>query len=333
MLTMVQNLNPILLDVIVVSIFVFIIFFGFIKGIKKTFISLVLFLFAFLLSFSSLTNSIKSVIATKILDVNAFLPAGSSKTFSFLVVLLSTFLSTLAFFVLIYVLVHVIKILIGILLKKRSGGSDEEGKSMLGRIFAGLLSLLYQGLVMIVLLLCLNTNIVGMKNVIQKTAITKVIVNAVEKVDSKVDADIKSTVILKFAKGDLFANIDDKLAMSFEDIEKEAEALIAKKEYMDVLTNENISNEEISLIIKERLIGLRSLSILQSNIDAFGVSKDDFAKMAEEWLVAMNRASKNRNLEKIKFNINEYGEMRLSFAEAGLGNNLITLYEEIAIGN
>lgn len=332
MLGFAQNFNPLLLDVIFIALLIIIALLGFLKGIKKVSINMFIFLVSFLLSFSSLTNSVKGVIATKFLNLAEFLPAGSSNIHIFVVMLFTTFLSSLIFFVLLYVVLHVVKLLLGAILKSKLKDGNDNGKSLVGRFAAAVLSLLYQGSFVVVLLLIMNTNIIGMNPVIEKSNVSKGVVEVTEKLDAKLNGDIVDEIIIRVFSGDVFSSVDDDLIVSYRNIENEAKILNDKNEYIDILNSQALSDKEVRDFSKQRIINLRSLAVIYTRMDAFGVAKDSFMDLNEEWLTTMNRVFKNRELEKVEFTLNEYSEIRLTFVKIGLNANLISLYEEIAVG-
>lgn len=328
MLTMVKNLNPIILDVVIVSIFILIMFFGFIRGIKKTSIDMGIFLVALFLGFCPYTNSVKEVFATSFFNVKEWLPAGSSNTANFIASLSSTLLSTIAFFLLMYIVLTVVKIVVLMIVKKKSGGGEEDGqKSMLGRVGAAFLALLYQGVPVCLLLVALSTNIMGMNKPVEKTFVAKHIVGVPEKINE----DLTDTILVKMAAGDILLEVDDELLISSQNLEKEAEKLLAKNEYIELLDNEKLTTEEARTFIKERIVNLRALAEVEMAVDVHGVAKEDFQKTAEEWISSMNRVYKVRSLEKIEFTLEEVGAIRKSFEKAGVEEDVIKLYDEIVV--
>lgn len=327
MLTMVKNLNPIILDVVIVSIFILIMFFGFIRGIKKTSIDMSIFLVALFLGFCPFTNSVKSVFAKSFFNVKEWLPAGSSNTANFIASLASTFLSAIAFFLLIYLVGTVVKVLVIMIMKKKQGGAAEDDgeKSMLGRVGAAFLALLYQGIPVCLLLVALSTNIMGMKKPVEKTFLAKHIVGVPEKINE----ELVDILLVKMAEGDILAEVDDILLISSQNVEKEAEQLLSKNEYIELLDNDKLTKEEASKFIRERLVNLRSLAEVEVAVDVHGVAKEDFLKTADEWITTMNRVYKVRGLEKIEFTLDEVSAIRDSLKKAGVEEKTIKLYDEI----
>ena len=327
MLTMVKELNPILLDVVIVSIFILIMFFGFIRGIKKTSIDMAMFWVALFLGFCPYTNSVKAVFAESVFNVKEWLPAGSSNTSNFIASLSSTFLSALAFSLLIYIVELVVKTAIVMIIKKKNGGGEEGEKDMLGRIGAAFLALLYQGVPVCLLLVALSTNIMGMKAPVEKTFVAKHIIG----VPSNIDEDFTTTLVVKMAGGDLFLEVDDVLLISAQDVEKEAEKLLNKNEYIVILDDDKLTNEEAREFIKERIVCLRALAEVKIALDVHEVADKDFKATAEEWITAMNRVYKVRTLESIEFTLEEVSAIRKSFLDAGVDARVVQLYEEIVV--
>lgn len=327
MLTMVKELNPIILDVVIVSIFLLIMFFGFIRGIKKTSIDMGIFLVALFLGFCPYTNSVKAVFAESVFNVKEWLPAGSSNTTNFFASLSSTFLSALAFSLLIYFVAIVVKMAIAMIIKKKNGGGEEGEKDMLGRIGAALLALLYQGIPVCLLLVALSTNIMGMKAPVEKTFVSKHIIG----LPSNIDQDFASTLLVKMAGGDILLDVDDELLISAQDVEKEADKLLNKNEYIVLLDNEKLTNEEARQFIKERIVRLRALAEVKMAVDVHGVADKDFKLAAEEWIITMNRVYKVRSLSAVEFTLEEVSAIRKSFVDAGVEERVIQLYEEIVV--
>lgn len=332
MLEFLKNFDPLLLDVIFVALLVLIALVGFLRGIKKVSINMFIFVGSFLLAFSSLTNSVKSVIATKFLNLVEFLPAGSSNIQILIVMLFTTFLSALIFGVLIYLVFHVLKTLLGVVLKSKLKDKDGDGKSLLGRFVAAVLSLLYQGSIVVILLMVMNTNIIGMNSVVENSTVSKKVVELTEKADQKLNGDVVDEIVIRLFSGDVFAVVDDNLIVSYRNIENESQILNDKNQYIDILNEDALSDEEVREFIKQRIVNLRSLAVISTQLDTFEVAKDSLLGVSEEWLTTMNRVFKNRRLEKVEFTLNEYSEIRLSLVKIGLNGGFINLYEEIAVG-
>lgn len=332
MVGIINNVHPIILDTVVVSVFVLMIFFGVIKGIKKTSIDLGLFLASLFLGFTSLTNSLKAVIAKNFLNISGWTPAGSDNAYKLAASFFVTVLASLVIFLLFYVLFHVIELLIKIILKKKAGDQPKEPKSKVGRVFAGLISLVYQGAVFVVLMICMNNNFVGMNGAFGKTTVTKFIVENSTNLISKIDEDAEEKLVLKLLKGDMLYSPEEEIVDGYYYLEENAVKMFMEKEYMEVLADEKLTNEEAVEYIKERLVAMKHLANVANELNTFKTFDKEFSNVAEEWLTTMHRTIVTKAIGQVEFTMNEFSEIRLSFVHAHLSDRAIGMYDEIAVG-
>lgn len=332
MVGIINNVHPIILDTVVVSVFVLMIFFGVIKGIKKTAIDFGLFLVSLFLGFSSFTNSLKVVVAKNFLDISSWTPAGSDNAYKLAASFFTSVLASLIIFLLFYILLHVIEILVKMILKKKAGDAPKEPKSKVGRVFAGLLSVVYQGAVFVVLMICMNNSLVGMNGAFGKTTVTKFIVNNSTNLIVKIDEDAEEKLVLKLLKGDVLYSPEEEIVDGYYYLEENASEVFMEKEYIEVLADEKLTNEEAVEFIKERLVAISHLANVATELDTFDTYNKEFSDLVEEWLTLIDRARQTKDLGQIEFTMNEFSEIRLSLVHAGLSDKTIAKYDAIAIG-
>ena len=331
MMEFIKNINPLILDTIVVSLFVLIIFFGVIKGIKKVSINFGIFAAALFLGFCPYTNALKEIIATKVLNLPEWVPAGSSSMYKLGAVMFTGFLSALVLFLLFYLVAHSVYTLIELIIKKKRKTLPLP-KSKAGRVFAGIITFLYQGLALVVLMLIMNNNLVGMNEAFNKSTVTKFIVNQSDKLARKIDDKLPEKIVIKTLKGDILYKVEEEIVDEYEYLEEKAGVILMDKEYLTILDDTKLSEDEIRLMAKERLADLSHLTMFVNEMDTFGNIRVSFEKVTEEWLTTMHRVINNRNIGKIELSMNEYGEIRKSFVDYKLPERLIQMYEEIAVG-
>lgn len=331
MVEILKNINPLILDVAIVSILVLIIFFGVIKGIKKCFVDFLLFGISVFLGFCPYTNSVKQIFAKEVLHVSEWLPAGSANAHKLAASMFVSLLSALCMFLLIYVVMHVLEALIKIIAKRKRGG-EKLPKSKVGRVFGGLITLVYQGAVLIVLIMCMNNNLVGINESIAKSTVTKFIVDNSEKLVVKIDENLKEKVTIKVIKGDFMYKVDEDVLDDYIYIEENVGNLFNDKNYIDVLEDAKLTNEEVYEYIEKRIVELDYVAELVNAIDTYDVCADEFSLLVEEWMTVMHRTSLTREIEKISFNMNDLGGIRDNLKKAGANDKTIALFDQITIG-
>lgn len=331
MMGIIKNMHPILLDTIVVSVFALIIFFGVIKGAKKCLISFVVLFLSLFLGFSPYMNSVKAVFAKDVFKVSEWTPAGSNPAYKLGVEMFINLLSSLAVFLLFYVLFHVLKTLFSIISKKRSGGKKEP-KSKWGRVFGGLFSLVYQGVIFVIVIMAMNNKFVGMDEPISKSTVTKFVIGNTNKLINKMGENLSDDIVVKLFKGDIFYKVKKETRESFKYLEERADEMFADEDYVNILSGSSLSEDEANEIIKERVVTLGHVAKLVNDLDTFGVVEKDFVVFAEDWLTVMNRAVVTGNLDKVEFSINDMGIIRKNLKEAGVNDKVIALYDGIVEG-
>lgn len=331
MIEIFTKISPLILDVIVVSAIVLIVFFGVIKSVKKTSIDFFVLLISLFLGFGPYTKSLKSVITSKIVSVSNFIPAGTNNISKFIFTLFNQLVAALVIFLLFYILIHLIIFLFGVIRKRKV--SNQKCKSKVGRIFGGILSFVYQGSILVVVLLFLNTNIVGMKESIDDTKITNFIISKTTQLVDKISVNGTDELIVKVLKGDILSKSDEDVMNSINYIENKAFEIASNDKYMELLNNDELKPEEVKDMIRNRIIDLYNLAIISNDFDNNDEKvKEAFVKTGEEWITLMNRKYTNMGLEKIEFNVNELGMIRIEFNDAGIGTQFLSLFDEMVVG-
>lgn len=325
------NINPLILDVVVVAVFVLIIFFGVIRGIKNVSIDMTLVLIALFLGFSPSCNFLKDVFLSNILHLEKLAPAGSSPSYKFGITLFSNLVVSICLFLLFYVLFQLVKLLINIILKSKNI-SDSKRKSKVGRIFAGLIALIYQGFIFVTCLLFANNNLIGMNEVYKKSTVTNFIVEGADKLFQNIDKEFSAKLTIKLLKGDILYEVSEANVENYRYIDEKAEKMFDDTDYINILSDPKVSKEEIIKFIKERINDLDVLSITIQTYDDFDASKEEFVTMAEEWIVVMNRTFLERDLEKIEMTLNDVTNLKVNLENAGIEKEILELYDEIIVG-
>ena len=326
-----NDLNPIVVDVVVVAILVLTAFFGAIKGVKKTLLSFIILGSSFFLGFCSYTNGVKSVITNKLLDLEKFVPAGGSSALIFGAKFFNSLVASIVLFLLFYIVLHVVFSLFGMIIKRKFGEAKE--KSVLSRVLGAIISAAYCGAFFLVVLFCLNTNTTGMRKTLEKTSVANFIIDKSESLLNKVDERFVDKLVFKIYSGDLLKKVDEKTITAFIYMEDNVVENIVENEYIGVFQNDVISSEEIIKLMKERVDDLHNLAVVSKAFnDTNPKLSEKFALFAEDVLKEVNRQFKDRSLEPIEYKANELGVIMIDLKDAGLSDNVLKLLEEITIG-
>lgn len=332
MISFVNDLHPMVLDVVFVCLIVLIITFGALKSFKSTIIDFLILSIALFLGFSPYTNDIKKIIAVNLLDLGKIAPAGSANSYVLGISLSTMFFAALLVFVSVYLLLHVIKWLIKFIVKKSTKGKVDAKKTIVGRIFGGLISFIYQSFILIVVIFCMNNNLVGLKGTIENSKIVGLVVANVEELVNIKDDKLCDKIVVKIFKGDMTSKVSDELVVNFRNAAARVEELFVDKEYTEIIGDAALKNEQAIVMVKERIYDLNLVAVILNEFDEFGVSKEYFSKTAEEWFIVMNRKIVGDNLKKIELSINEQAEIRLNLINTGISEEVIKLYDEIVVG-
>lgn len=332
MIKLLNDIDPLVLDVAVCSIIVLIIFFGALRGLKKTAINFFVLAISVFLGFSSYVSSVKDVIIGKLFLVENILPAGTGSFEVFFCYLLGSIFSSLVFFLLIYIVLKVALILFDMYLKKRTGGSLKK-KTIVGRVFGGIISFVYGGVILISFLFVLNSNTLGMGETIRKSTVTKFLVDNTSDLLNKIEPDLDKKIVLKIYKGDLVAEISDDLIKSYTYIDNNIISRVEGEGYISNVENVAFTKEETEEIMKNYALDLSNISILSSNLDDTNkIIKDKYIKMSGELIAVMNKTVHNNSLGDLGFSIEEKGLMRSAIKEAGVDESGVALFNEILEG-
>ena len=327
MLEIFNDINPLILDVVVIALFVLITFFGVIRGVKSTIIDFVLLAVSIALGFLPYTNDLKEAFIG-IFKVNEWLPAGSSNVALFGASLFSSLFTSTITFLLFYGVLHAIVALIAMFIRKKKKAAKKP-KKVVSRVFGGIISLIYQGVIVVVALLTLNNNIVGMKNFIGNSLLSSVIVDKTEELIDNIEVGATDAIVIKIYNGNLMQRVTKEDVKSFNYFDDKFETLILNKKYLTNLEDVSVTNDEARKMIKERIIDLYNLAIISDSFDDNNKGlKEDFSKLAEEWLGAMNKKVKENYLGKVELTMNEYGNIKIALEKAGLKEQLMDLYIE-----
>ena len=333
MIQIFDRINPILLDVVVIVLLVLTAFFGAIKGIKKTGVDFSIVIISLFLGFCPWTKSVKDVLSKAFFAVDKILPAGSSELLKFAYSLVNPVFSALIFSLLIYVLLHVILVLIDIISRRKRKDDNIPSKSVVSRVFGGIVSLLYGGAFMIVVITALDNNVAGMSNMVSESKVTKSIVRKTGELISDKNDKLVNKVVLKIYSGDFMAEIDDETVDSFVYLNENYNRIVENKKYTGAFDEDTLSQTEVSNLAKERIADLNAFSVLSVS---FGESrkevKTNFAKVAESVVTVINRAVKESGVWKLEYPANDIGVIEINLEKAGVGEKTLELLKEITVG-
>lgn len=323
----IMNINHIVLDVLIISVFILIAFLGAIRGIKKAAINFIIFLSSLILSFSEICSGLKKFIARNFINPSSWLPAGISNVYKLGFSLFTTFLSSVCIFLLFYVILNITKIIFAALIIK----NNIKPRNIIERIFGGVFAFLYQGVFLIMCLLLLNNNYTGLDATFEKTHVTKFIIRNSEKLLNKSNDNFVYNVTIKVFKGDLFYEVNDTMTANIDYVSGKLENLLEDDSYIGILNEKSLPREKTEEILRERIYDLNRVALLIISLDEYKISSNEFAKFSEEWIMIMNRAAKEKEIARIEFPINEIGAIRLNLKKAGLNDKTMQLFNEIVI--
>ncbi len=322
-----SNIHPLILDVALISVFILIIFFGALKGIKNALIDFLIFTAAFLLSFSPLMNSVKEIFVRELLNVDKIVPAGSNSVYKLGISFFVNVFSAFIMFVFLYIVFLAIQSLIKLILKR-----PPKPKRKVERVFGAIFSLIYQGSFLLLLLVLMNNKLVGLNNAFDKSSVTNFMADTTQGLLTKSNKSLDKKITLKFLKGDLFSKVSEDGVESFKYLEEKVTDIFSDKKYIDLLDDYNIDNDDLSVYMKERILDLEKLAIMTIEIDQFGISKERFSDVGEVWFTAIHRNIFNRGMNKIEFTMTDLGNIKSKLQQAGLNEKSSLLYDEITIG-
>lgn len=334
MVGFVRDVHPLILDTLVVSIFVLIIFFGIIRGIKKTLINFSLLIASILLSFTSIMNSVKNVFVLNFLKISEWVPSSSDKAYKVAATAFTNLLASLCVFLLIYAILHVLTILFGMLGKKKEKEKEKEvyNKGAASRAFGAVVSFLYQGAIVVFIMIFMNNNLIGMDDSIGKSTVTKFIVKQSSNTLNNIEKGFTDELLLKVVKGDLLYSPEPDVVEDFAFVIENADILFMDKDYIGILDNEKLTDVEAYGKIKIILEDLGKIASVVNEIDDFGKCEKEFVDLSEQWINEIHRTATIKDLDKIEFTINKLGTIRKKLEDVGVNDKILALYDEITIG-
>ena len=207
---MIPQFNFIILDIIVVLVLILFAVFGSLKGIKQVLIDLVLFIGSALLSFSSLTNFIKLPIINLAFSTMP-LGAGANDTTKLALSISYFFIASLIFMLLIYLLAITIKYIIRFFIKRNALKNNKliKYRSVLERVFGGVVNFIISGSFAIILLSVVNTPLFGLNKTTNESLITKYVIQFDDIIFYQ-DELYEAKLCAKLLKGDVFVKVDEQ---------------------------------------------------------------------------------------------------------------------------
>lgn len=332
MLGFLNDIHPLILDVAFVSIIVLATSLGAIRGIKNVGINTILFSASLFLGFSPYVDSLKKVLADKLLNVDNLAPAGSTEVFKFIVSLFIPLFSALILFLLFYVVLFVLRVLIEIIVKKKIGGYKNP-KSKVGRVFAGLISLVYSTALLLLVLTAANTNMIGMTKPIENSTVVKFGVETTDKLFDKIEDKFEEKLFIKILAGDILKSVEDKSVDAFVYFDEKVISVAKNKDYFEEISLA-LTVEEGHSLAKEKINDLYELSKLANDLMGSGNTiQTEYVSLAEAGLTSINRLVKSKNLGQLEYSINDYTSIRKSFENIGVREDVLKFLDEITIRN
>lgn len=332
MIKFLNDLDPLVLDVAVGAILVLIIFFGAIRGVKKTVINIFASAVSLFLGFSSYTASIKNIIIEKLFFVEYVLPAGSDSFEIFLCYLLGSLFASLVLFTFIYIFLQSVLFVVRMIIKRKKVRRANK-KTVLGRFLGATISLLYGGAILVVLLFVMGSNIMGLGDVINRSTVTKFLVVKSDELLSKVKVDMKEQLVFKVYKGDFMAETSDKVINAYKYIDDIAVSRFAEGEYIYGVENVAFTKEETEKKITEYVLDLYYISVISNELDDNNILlKQKYVNMANDFIAIMNKTVHLNSLGDLGFSIQEEGNMRSTLADAGVNDAGVDLFGDILQG-
>ena len=326
-----SGIDPIILDVSFIVLLVLIAFFGVIRGIKSVLINFGLVVVSLFLGFTRYTDSIKFVIVDKLIKLEQLLPAGSTTAAKFGASMVSNIVGSICVALLFYIVIRLIVMLISLMLKKRNVNRGKEAKSKVGRVFGGLINLIYGFVILMFALLTMNNNIIGGEKLIGKSTVTKNVVNFTEKNLNKINKDLIDITVLKINMGDLLYEIDFETIDAYHYLDEKAQKLLTDKNYIYKVGSTDLNTEEVQKLAKDRIYDLYNMSIIAERFSHNNPNiKRKFADVYDEWMVVLvNNCESN----KVKFTMNEKGKIQAAFKEVGISSEKMKLFENIVFAH
>lgn len=322
-----SNLHPLIVDISLVCIFILIIFFGALKGIKNVLVDSVISLIAFILGFSPWMNGVKEIFARELFQVDKVVPAGSTNLYKFGIYIFTNLVSALLLFLLLYVVLQAIRSAIKLISK-----AQPKPKSKVGRVFGSVVSLVYNGIFLLLLLVVADNNFIGLNQVFDKTTVANFLTNTTNDVIVKIDKNLDSELTIKALNGDVFYEVSEEAVTSFNYIDGHVANIFLDKNYIDLVNDANITNDDAQIYIKDRILDLHQLAIFTINTDQFGIGKEKFSVVAEDLLIAMHRRVFSSGMNKIEFTMTDVGNIKHKLELAGMNEKSASFYDEITIG-
>lgn len=322
-----SSIDPIILDVSFIVLLVLITFFGVIRGIKSVLINFALVLVSLFLGFTRYTNTIKFVIVDKLIKLEGLLPAGSTTAAKFGASMLSNIIGSISVSLLFYIVLRLIAVLISLIIKRRNVNREKGLKSKVGRVFGGLINLVYGFAIIMFVLFTMNNNIIGGEKLIDKSTVTKKVVDFTEEKINKLNKDFMDMTVLKISMGDVLYDIDFETIDAYHYLDERAQSLLIASDYINKIDSTKLESSELNKLAKDRIYDLYNLSVLTERFSHNNPNiKGKFAKMYDEWMVILN---KNCTTEKVELTMNEAGKIQAALEEAGITEEKITSFKNI----
>ena len=211
---MLMELNSIYFDVAVIVILLAIIAIGALKGVMHTSINLLMLVGSIALAFSPLLDVVKTPLINLLVE-KVSLGAGSAQEAKLGLLLAYRMLVSVGLAVAMYIVLRLIKGIVIHVIKRRAKKSNRLLKSphTLSRVSGALVSLLFNGVVVVALLSIFASPMIGGNKTLEKSAVAK----HVEKTDDLVvglfvdDVELlENKVLVKLVKGNLFAKVSNE---------------------------------------------------------------------------------------------------------------------------
>ena len=268
---MIPQFNSIILDVVVIVLLLLALVIGSVKGLKHVLINFILLAGSFALTFSPLLLSLK----TKVIDLLADkikLGVGVDEAARLAIMMAYMFMVTLAFTLIIFILLRLVKSIIMLILKKKLGVKP---KSKVVRITGAFSSLVLNGALVVMVV-----SLLAHPSLASTTVETSYVTKHVAQVDNALlgllvdDYDkFEDKLVVKYLMGDFVAKVEDNEVKHFNSLV----ALMNK----EVLETENMEGLQNSVNFLYHGLSFVEGQLMQE-VDGKMVAKDGFAPFVNE---------------------------------------------------
>ena len=216
---MIPQFNSIIVDVVLVVLFLSVLLYGALKGLKHTLINFILFAGSIVLAFTSVVSPLKMYVIDFISAMVNFSAATAAEV-KLGVSMCYTFIASVVLALAFYIVLRFLKFIVCVIVKKYRVKKGKEIKYPRkgSRFFGAIFSLALNGSIVLIMLLLFANPLVGGDKTILHSRLTDIVELNTTKVIKAISGDdlIEEKIIIKSLKGDFFLeNVKDEDAKMF----------------------------------------------------------------------------------------------------------------------